>query len=76
MCKAMVLYDRKLEDSQAIGFNYCCPYMHVLLRGWQCLGKYEKTHTLLGKTVTVSGIGAGGKKRGLLLVGLGNFLKT
>lgn len=47
----MVLYDRKLEDYQAIGFNYYCSYMHVLLMGWQCLDKNERIHTLLGKTV-------------------------
>ena len=71
----MVLYDRKLEDYQASGFNYCCSYMHVLLMGWQCLDKNERIHTLLGKTVTVLGIGTGGVKRGLLLIGLGKFFK-
>lgn len=76
MCKAMVFYDRKLEDYQAIGFNYCCSYMHVLLMGWQCLDRYERIYTLLGKTVMVSGIiGIGDVKRGLLLMALGNFLK-
>ena len=65
MCKAMVLYDRKLEDYQAIGFNYCCSYMHVLLMGWQCLDENERIHTLPGKTVIVSGIGTGGMKRGV-----------
>lgn len=71
----MALYDRKLEDYQAIGFNYCCSYMHVLLVGWQCLDKNERIHTLLGKTVIVPGIGTGGVKRGLLLIGLGKFFR-
>lgn len=34
MCKAMVLYDRKLEDCKAVGFDYYCSYMDVLLLGW------------------------------------------
>lgn len=42
VCKAMVLYDRKLEDYQAIEFNYYCSYMAVLLTGWQCLDKYAR----------------------------------
>lgn len=51
----MVLYDRKLEDYQAIEFNYYCSYMAVLLTGWQCLDKYARLHTLLGQTMIVSG---------------------
>lgn len=52
----MVLYDRKLEDYQAIGFNYYCSYTGVWLMRWQCSDKYERiyVHTP-GKTVIVSG---------------------
>lgn len=39
ICKAMVLYDRKLEDYKAVGFDYYCSSMDVLLMGWQCLDK-------------------------------------
>lgn len=34
MCKAMVSYNRKLEDYHATVFNYYCSYTGALLMGW------------------------------------------